>query len=138
MKWPVRLPWRARLAALKARARRMKTETVALALAARHPGTPWHAKLLIAGVVVYAVTPVDLVPDFVPVLGLIDDLIFVSLAVALAARFVPRPVLDECRERAAGVTLSPRHRRLAFLVTVAVWAGALTIAGVLAYTNYAA
>jgi uncharacterized membrane protein YkvA (DUF1232 family) len=126
------------LARLKSRARRMKTETVALALAARHPGTPWYSKLLIAGVVVYAVTPVDLVPDFIPVLGWIDDLVFVSLAVALAARFVPRPVMQECRARAAQATLSPQRKRLAWVIALAVWLGVALVAGVLFYANYAA
>jgi len=126
------------LARLKSRARRMKTETVALALAARHPQTPWYAKLLIAAVVVYAVTPVDLVPDFIPVVGLIDDLVFVSLAVALAARLVPGPVLEECRARAESVTLSPRSKRLAFVVTLAIWLSVALIAAVLVMNNYAA
>ena len=126
------------LARLKSRARRMKTETVALALAARHPRTPWYAKLLIAAVVVYAVTPVDLVPDFIPVFGLIDDLIFVSLAVALAARFVPSTILDECRARAETVALSPGNRRFARLVTLAIWLSLAAIAAVLVFENYAA
>jgi len=126
------------LARLKSRARRMKTETVALALAARHPRTPWHAKLLIAAVVVYAVTPVDLVPDFIPVVGLIDDLVFVSLALALAARLVPGPILEECRTCAQSVTLSPRSKRLAFLVTLAIWLSVVVIAAVLVMNTYAA
>jgi uncharacterized membrane protein YkvA (DUF1232 family) len=126
------------LARLQSRARRMKTETVALALAARHPGTPWYAKLLIAAVVVYAVTPVDLVPDFIPVFGLIDDLIFVSVAVALAARFVPKTVLNECRARAESVTLSPGSKRLAFVVTLGIWLSLAAIAAVLIFKNYAA
>ena len=87
------------LQAIRARARRLKTDTHALWLAAKHPGTPWPAKLLVAAVLVYAVTPVDFVPDVVPVLGIIDDLIFVPVALALAMRFVPRAVLQECRER---------------------------------------
>jgi uncharacterized membrane protein YkvA (DUF1232 family) len=118
---------------LKARARRMKTEVFALALAARHPQTPWYAKLILAGVVLYALTPVDLVPDFIPVVGLIDDLVFIWLAVALAIRFVPPPVLAECRERAQAVVLSPRQRRLATLIAIAVWATVLVVAGVLLY-----
>ena len=84
------------------RARRLKRELYALYLAARHPQTPWYAKLLVALLVLYAVTPVDLVPDFLPVLGILDDLIFVPLAIAIAVRFVPAPVLAECRARAAG------------------------------------
>lgn len=82
------------------RARKLKTELYALYLAARHPGTPWYAKLVVAGFVAYAVTPVDLVPDAIPILGIVDDLIFVPLAIAAAMRFVPAEVLAECRSRA--------------------------------------
>lgn len=83
------------------RARRLKLELVALSLAARHPGTPWYAKLAVAGLVIYAVTPVDFVPDALPLLGFIDDLIFVPIAIAVAVRFVPAPVLAECRAQAS-------------------------------------
>ena len=66
------------------RGRRLKVELFALYLAARHPQTPWYAKLVVAGFVAYAVTPVDLVPDAIPILSLVDDLIFVPLAMAAA------------------------------------------------------
>lgn len=82
------------------RARRLKTDLFALYLASRHPGTPWYAKLVVAAFVAYAVTPVDLFPDAIPVLGIVDDLVFVPIAIALAIRFVPAPVLAECRGRA--------------------------------------
>jgi uncharacterized membrane protein YkvA (DUF1232 family) len=82
------------------RARRLRVDLYALYLAARHPQTPWYAKLVVAGFVAYAVTPVDFVPDAIPILGLVDDLIFVPLAIAAALRFVPAPVLAECRARA--------------------------------------
>ena len=101
------------------RARRLRTELYALALAARHPRTPWYAKLAVAGLVVYAVTPVDFVPDVVPVLGLIDDLIFVPLAIAVAIRLVPPAVLAECRAAATDrVTASKLNWRL----LVGLWA----------------
>ena len=109
------------------RARRLRVELYALYLAARHPQTPWYAKLVVAGFVAYAVTPVDLVPDAIPILGIVDDLIFVPLAIAAAVRFVPAPVLAECRQRAderMGAPLS------SWLVTAAVW-GLLGIAGVI-------
>ena len=89
------------LTSIRARARRLKTEMHVLWLAAKHPQTPWPAKLLVAAVLVYAVTPVDFVPDVVPVLGIVDDLIFVPLALALAVRFVPPAVLEECRARSS-------------------------------------
>jgi uncharacterized membrane protein YkvA (DUF1232 family) len=81
------------------RARRLRTELYALALAARHPRTPWYAKLAVAGLVVYAVTPVDFVPDVVPVLSLVDDLIFVPLAIAASW-----PASGLCSPRSASLS----------------------------------
>ena len=109
------------LARLRARARELKIELIALALAARHPDTPWYAKLVVAGCVAYALTPVDLIPDAIPVVGFIDDLIFIPLAIALAVRFIPAPVLADCRVRSrqiearapARAVSRPRRRRLA-------------------------
>ena len=112
------------------RALKLKTELLALYLAARHPGTPWYAKLVVAGFVAYAITPVDFVPDAIPILGLVDDLIFVPIAIALAVRFVPTPVLAECRARAQQrLDAQPRS---SWLVIAAMWA-ALAAAGVLIY-----
>ena len=109
------------------RARKLKTELFALYLAARHPGTPWYAKLVVAGFVAYAVTPVDFVPDAIPILGLVDDLIFVPIAIALAVRFVPAPVLEECRPQARERILQSKS---SWLLIAAVWAS-LAAAGVL-------
>ena len=112
------------------RARRLKTELVALYLAARHPLTPWYAKLVVAGFLAYAVTPVDLFPDALPILGLVDDLIFVPVAIALAIRFVPSAVLAECRLRAQE-RLAAKPRTSWWLIG-AVWA-VLAAAGIALY-----
>jgi uncharacterized membrane protein YkvA (DUF1232 family) len=75
-------------------------ETWAVYLAYRDPRTPWYARLFALCVVGYALSPIDLVPDFIPVLGYLDDLILVPLGLALAIKMIPGPVLDECREKA--------------------------------------
>jgi uncharacterized membrane protein YkvA (DUF1232 family) len=111
------------------RALRLRVELHALYLAARHPATPWYAGFLVAGFVAYAVTPVDLFPDAIPVLGIVDDLIFVPLAIAAAVRFVPAPVLAECRGRAQERVL---QSRTPWLLVVAIWTG-LAALGVAAY-----
>lgn len=111
------------------RARQLKTELYALYLAARHPGTPWYAKLVVAGFVAYAITPVDFVPDAIPILGLVDDLVFVPIAIALAVRFVPAAVLEECRVQARDRIAQSKS---SWLVVAAVWA-ALAAAGVVIY-----
>ena len=84
--------WKARVAALR-------DESYALYLASRDP--PWHAKLLVAAVVAYAVSPIDLIPDFIPVLGQLDDLLLLPIGIALAIRLVPPAVLEEKRAQAA-------------------------------------
>lgn len=104
---------------LRQRARALKAEAHVLYLAARHPGTPWYAKLLVAGIVAYAFSPIDLIPDFIPVLGLLDDLLLIPLGIWLAIRLVPPAVLAECRS----LVQERRQRvsRVAGAVIVAIW-----------------
>jgi uncharacterized membrane protein YkvA (DUF1232 family) len=90
---------------LKQRARELKREVVAIALAARDPRTPWYAKVLLVAIVAYAVSPIDLIPDFVPVIGLLDDVLLLPLGIALALKMIPRAVMEECRVRAATAAL---------------------------------
>src|SRR3990172_2347424 len=89
----------------KNRARQPRVETYALYLACRHPGVPWYAKVSAACVVGYALSPIDLIPDFIPFLGYLDDLIIVPLGVTLVLRMIPKPVMEECRAN-AGESLS--------------------------------
>ena len=84
----------------KRRARQLKIEIDAISLAYKDPRVPWYAKLLIACVIGYAFSPIDLIPDFIPVLGYLDDLILVPLGIALALKMIPPTVLAECREKA--------------------------------------
>jgi len=85
---------------LKAKAHEIKKETYTLALAYRHPKTPWYAKVFAAVVVAYAFSPIDLVPDFIPVLGYLDDIILVPLGIALALKMIPEEALADARKRA--------------------------------------
>jgi len=110
------------LADLKERARLLKAETFALYLATRHPETPWYARLLVAGVVAYALSPIDLIPDFVPVLGYLDDLILIPMGITLAVRMIPTPVLAECRARAKVIMANGNPvSRTAGVVIVVIW-----------------
>ncbi len=125
------------LSSLKQRARHLKSETLALWFAARHPGTPWYAKLLVAGIVAYALSPIDLIPDFIPVLGYLDDLILIPLGIVLAVRMIPRPILEECRARAQETMASARPvSRVAALVIVGVWLAATALAALWAYRTW--
>jgi uncharacterized membrane protein YkvA (DUF1232 family) len=109
----------------KARARQLRTDVYALYFACRDPRTPWYAKLLAAVVVAYALSPIDLIPDFIPILGYLDDLILVPLGILAVIRFIPPAVLAECRQRAAEATSRPTSRTAAVII-VACW---LTAAG---------
>jgi uncharacterized membrane protein YkvA (DUF1232 family) len=90
------------LATLEARARQLKAEVHALYLAARRPDTPWYARLYLVAIVAYVLSPIDLIPDVIPVVGLLDEVILLPFAIALAVRLVPERTMAECRARAAG------------------------------------
>jgi len=110
------------LARLKQHARQLEAETFALYLAARDPRTPWYAKLLVAGIVAYAFSPIDLIPDFVPILGYLDDLILIPWGIAFAIRLVPHSVLADCRARAQKTMQNGKpESRVAGPVIVAIW-----------------
>jgi uncharacterized membrane protein YkvA (DUF1232 family) len=105
---------------LKQRARQLKRDTLALYLAARDPRTPWYAKAFAATVVAYALSPIDLIPDFIPVLGYLDDLLIVPLGLVIAVKLVPPPVMADCRARAQELTDRPTSRA-GLVAIVAIW-----------------
>jgi uncharacterized membrane protein YkvA (DUF1232 family) len=90
------------LATVKAWARRLKRDVHAVYLAARDPRTPWHARVVAILVAAYALSPIDLIPDFIPVLGYLDDLLIVPLGILLVIRLIPADVLEEHRATAEG------------------------------------
>jgi uncharacterized membrane protein YkvA (DUF1232 family) len=112
---------------LKQWARLIKRDVHALYFAARDPRVPWHAKALALVVAGYALSPIDLIPDFIPVLGYLDDAILVPLGILLVVRMIPRPLLEEHRARAAAATERPVSRAAA-LAVAGVWIGGLALA----------
>jgi uncharacterized membrane protein YkvA (DUF1232 family) len=116
----VTVTWRQRAAALK-------RDAVAIAFAMRDPRVPWHAKALGACIVAYALSPIDLIPDFIPVIGLLDDLVIVPLGMMAMIRLIPPDVLAEHRAAAAVVTARPVSRAGAAIV-IAAWMAVLALA----------
>ena len=116
---------------LKSWAKRIKRDGVTLWFAAKNPQTPWYAKALGALVVAYALSPIDLIPDFVPVLGYVDDVLLLPGLIFLAIKLLPVDVLAECRGQAdawmASKGAKPSSRAGAVIVVV-VWL-AMGIAG---------
>jgi uncharacterized membrane protein YkvA (DUF1232 family) len=115
------------LTSWKARARLIKGEVIALSFAVRDPRVPWYAKVAAACVVAYALSPIDLIPDFIPVLGYLDDLVLVPFGVWLVVQLIPADVLAECRARAQRVSLRARSWGAAAVI-VGIW---LVLAGLL-------
>ena len=106
----------------KRRARQLKLETYTVYLAYRDPRVPWYARLLGACVVAYAFSPIDLIPDPIPVLGYLDDLILIPLGIALVLKMIPAPVLAECREKAQAALSDGKPTNWAVAaVIVAIW-----------------
>ena len=106
----------------KDRIKALKRETFTLYLACRHPHVPWYAKLLALIVVAYALSPIDLIPDFIPVLGYLDDLVLIPLGLMLVIRLIPADVLAECRQKSAEIVgKATRIGKIAAAVIVVFW-----------------
>ena len=113
------------LSALKIWARNLKRDVVALWIAARDPRVAWYAKWTAGAVAAYALSPIDLIPDFIPIFGYLDDLIIVPLGIALVVRMIPAPLMADFREQALATEARPQSNvGLAFIVAVWLAAGA--------------
>jgi uncharacterized membrane protein YkvA (DUF1232 family) len=111
-----------KLVSLKDRAKQLKTDIPAVFLALKRKETPWYAKLLAGLTVGYALSPIDLIPDFIPVLGFLDDLILLPAMVALTIRLIPADVMAGCRAEAEGMWSSGKPKRWYYAVPIAlVW-----------------
>jgi uncharacterized membrane protein YkvA (DUF1232 family) len=115
------------MTAWRERARKLKQDVVAVALAMRDPRVPWYARALGACVVAYALSPIDLIPDFIPVIGYLDDLVLVPLGLVLMLRLIPAEVLAEHRVAAASLAERPVSYAGAAGVIV-VWLSSLALA----------
>jgi uncharacterized membrane protein YkvA (DUF1232 family) len=119
--------------AWKRRARQLSAQTYALYLAYRHPSTPWYAKVFAALVVGYVFSPIDPIPDFIPGVGLLDEMVVVPIGVLIAAKLIPRQVMEECQEKAREVAEGEKpESRVAAVVVVAVWLLCVALAVLLA------
>jgi uncharacterized membrane protein YkvA (DUF1232 family) len=116
---------------LKAWASRLKSDILALWFCYRHPQTPFTAKVIAAVVVAYAFSPIDLIPDFIPVLGYLDDVLLLPVGIWLAVRLIPAPVMTACRLEAerwlASRKPSPRNRAVAIII-ILLWLALLWMA----------
>ena len=119
------------LATLRQKARALKGECHALYFAARDPRTPWYVKAFAAGIAAYALSPIDLIPDFIPVLGLLDDVVLLPLAIVVVLKLIPAEVMAASRLRAAEAAARPG--RGVTVVVVLIWIAAIAATAWLAY-----
>ena len=111
-----------RLEGWKQRAKRLKVEVYAIYLAYRDPRVPLHARIFAACVVGYAFSPIDLIPDFIPILGYLDDLVLIPLGIWFALKMIPTEVMAECRARAQEVMKQGKPiNRAAAAVIIGIW-----------------
>jgi uncharacterized membrane protein YkvA (DUF1232 family) len=106
----------------KQRVRQLKKETYAIYIACKDPRVPWYARVLAGFVVAYALSPIDLIPDAIPILGYLDDLVLVPLGIILVLRMIPPGVLAECREKAEAVMAQGKPTSKIATITIgAIW-----------------
>jgi uncharacterized membrane protein YkvA (DUF1232 family) len=123
-----------KLEALKKAARKLKQNVFVLYLAYKDPRVPWYAKLFAICVVAYAFSPIDLIPDFIPILGYLDDLILVPLGIALAMKMIPQTVLEDCIAKAEDIRKQGKPTNwLIGALFIAIWIGCAVWLGMLAY-----
>ncbi len=115
-----------RMAQLRGWAQAIKKDVVALYIAGRDPRVPWYAKLAAVVVVAYALSPIDLIPDFIPVLGYLDDVIILPVALLLVIKMIPAPLMAEFRQEAQRRAERPTSRAGAILI-VAIWIAAFVL-----------
>lgn len=117
------------IARLKKQAHVLKTETYALYLAVRDPRTPWYAKVLAGAVVAHTFSPIDLIPDFIPIVGYLDDLIITPGGIWLALKMIPPEVMAESREKANAVFNEEKPKNwIAAVVIVLIWLSLIALA----------
>jgi uncharacterized membrane protein YkvA (DUF1232 family) len=116
------------LSRIKSWAHNLKRDSYALYLASRDPRVPWYTKALAVAIAAYALSPIDLIPDFIPVIGYLDDLILLPLGIWLAVSLVPPEIMAECRIRADAALQRPTSRA-GMIAIILLWvAGALALA----------
>ena len=108
---------------LKERAKKLKTDIPAVFLALKEKRTPWYAKVIAAVIVIYALSPIDLIPDFIPVLGYLDDIIILPALIAWCVKCIPEEVFEDCRKRADGMWGGGKPKRWYYAIPIIlVWA----------------
>ena len=113
---------------LKEKVKKLKTDVPAVFLALKEKQTPWYAKIIAVFVVVYALSPIDLVPDFIPVLGYLDDVIILPALIAVCIKCIPKEVFEDCRMRAEGMWKNGKPEKWYYAIPfVLIWLAVIAL-----------
>lgn len=122
------------ISGLKSWAERLENEVLALYYAYRDPRTPWYARLFCAFIITMTVSPVDLIPDFIPVLGYLDDALFLPLGIWIAIKMIPASVMAKSREKAMSIPPDIlADKRKSMLLIISIW---VIVIAVIAFAAY--
>lgn len=107
---------------IKAKAKQLKKQIVVVYLAYMHKDVRWYTKAFLLLILIYALSPIDLIPDFVPILGYLDDIILIPLGIVLAMKMIPKEVWEECRQQAEnGVSIDKKYKRIGAALIILIW-----------------
>ena len=112
----------------KERAKKLKTDVPTIFLALKEKGTPWYAKIIAAIIVIYALSPIDLIPDFIPVLGYLDDVIILPALIAWCIKCIPSEVFDDCKRRAESLWGSGKPKKWYYAIPfILIWVAVIAL-----------
>lgn len=106
---------------VKEKTKYLKTNIFALYLAYKDPRVPWYAKIIILLLLGYLVSPIDLIPDFIPVIGYLDDLLILSFALYILLRLIPKEVFQECKDKASNEQINVKSKWLITFIIILIW-----------------
>jgi uncharacterized membrane protein YkvA (DUF1232 family) len=109
----------------KEKVKKLKQEIYALYLAYKDPRVSWYAKIFIVILVGYVISPIDLIPDFIPIIGYLDDLIILSLGIVLAIKMIPREVMEECQKESAKGIKDKKIAVIGLIIIISIWVALL-------------
>lgn len=111
----------------------LKSDTLVLSIAVKDRRTPWYVKLICIGIVAYAISPIDLIPDFIPILGIVDDLLLIPIGLSFVRRLIPDEILSDARTTVESHPLTRRTKMIAATLVISLWIGCIVLIGALVW-----